>query len=88
MYAIDGFCIYCREYIDQFINDLPSVSLNESEVVMLLNDTTIDKHFKPEILKKISAGIMTKKLAQTIASNQFISFMTEKSFCMRIQMLF
>ena len=38
---------------------------------MLLNDTTIDKHFKPEILKKISAGIMTKKLAQTIASNQF-----------------
>lgn len=69
--AIDGFGIYCREYIDQFINDLPSVSLNESEVVMLLNDTTIDKHFKPEILKKISAGIMTKKLAQTIASNQF-----------------
>ena len=62
---------YCREYIDQFINDLPSVSLNESEVVMLLNDTTIDKHFKPEILKKISAGTMTKKLAQTIASNQF-----------------
>lgn len=51
-YRIDGFCIYCREYIDQFINDLPSVSLNESEVVMLLNDTTIDKHFKPEILKK------------------------------------
>lgn len=69
--AIDGFGIYCREYIDQFINDLPSVSLNESEVVMLLNDTTIDKHFKPKILKKISAGIMTKKLAQTIASNQF-----------------
>ena len=69
--AIDGFGIYCREYIDQFINDLPSVSLNESEVVMLLNDATIDKHFKPEILKKISAGIMTKKLAQTIASNQF-----------------
>ena len=69
--AIDGFGIYCREYIDQFINDLPSVSLNESEVVILLNDTTIDKHFKPEILKKISAGIMTKKLAQTIASNQF-----------------
>lgn len=69
--AIDGFGIYCREYIDQFINDLPSVSLNESEVVMLLNDTTIDKHFKPKILKKISAGIITKKLAQTIASNQF-----------------
>lgn len=38
---------------------------------MLLNDTTIDKHFKPKILKKISAGIITKKLAQTIASNQF-----------------
>ena len=69
--AIDSFCVYCREYIDKFVNDLPSVSLNESEVVMLLNDTTIDKHFKPEILKKISAGIMTKKLAQTIASNQF-----------------
>lgn len=69
--AIDSFCVYCREYIDKFVNDLPSVSLNESEVVMLLNDMTIDKHFKPEILKKISAGIMTKKLAQTIASNQF-----------------
>lgn len=69
--AIDSFCVYCREYIDKFVNDLPSVSLNESEVVMLLNDTTIDKHFKPEILKKIFAGIMTKKLAQTIASNQF-----------------
>lgn len=69
--AIDSFCVYCREYIDKFVNDLPSISLNESEVVMLLNDTTIDKHFKPEILKKISAGIMTKKLAQTIASNQF-----------------
>ena len=47
------------------------VFLYYPKISMHAQHTTIDKHFKPEILKKISAGIMTKKLAQTIASNQF-----------------
>ena len=41
--AIDGFGIYCREYIDQFINDLPSVSLNESEVVIWENERFVKR---------------------------------------------
>lgn len=70
-HARDSFGAYCKEYIDDFVNDLPSISLTESEIVMLLNDTTIDKKYKPEILKKISASSMTEKLAKTIANNQF-----------------
>lgn len=70
-HAKDSFGVYYKEYIDDFVNDLPSVSLNESEIVMLLNDTTIDKKYKPRILKKISASSMTEKLAKTIANNQF-----------------
>lgn len=70
-HARDSFGAYCKEYIDDFVNDLPSISLTESEIVMLLKDTTIDKKYKPEILKKISAISMTEKLAKTIANNQF-----------------
>ncbi|MGN0395703.1 MAG: hypothetical protein ACI4EF_10085 [Coprococcus sp.] len=70
-HARDSFGVYCKEYIDDFVNDLPSISLTESEIVMLLNDTTIDKKYKPGILKKISASSMTEKLAKTIADNQF-----------------
>ncbi len=70
-HARDSFGAYCKEYIDDFVNDLPSISLTESEIVMLLNDTTIDKKYKPGILKKISASSMTEKLAKTIANNQF-----------------
>lgn len=70
-HAKDSFGVYYKEYIDDFVNDLPSVSLNEREIVMLLNDTTIDKKYKPGILKKISASSMTEKLAKTIANNQF-----------------
>lgn len=70
-HARDSFGAYCKEYIDDFVNDLPSISLTESEIVMLLNDTIIDKKYKPEILKKISASSMTEKLAKTIANNQF-----------------
>lgn len=70
-HARDSFGAYCKEYIDDFVNDLPSISLTESEIIMLLNDTTIDKKYKPEILKKISASSMTEKLAKTIANNQF-----------------
>ena len=70
-HARDSFGAYCKEYIDDFVNDLPSSSLTESEIVMLLNDTTIDKKYKPGILKKISASSMTEKLAKTIANNQF-----------------
>lgn len=69
--AKDSFGVYCKEYIDDFVNDLPSISLNESEIVMLLNDTTIDRKYKPGILKKISASSMTENLAKTIANNQF-----------------
>ena len=50
---------------------MPSISLNESEIVMLLNDATIDRKYKPGILKKISASSMTENLAKTIANNQF-----------------
>lgn len=70
-HARDSFGAYCKEYIDDFVNDLPSISLTESEIVMLLNDTTINKKYKPGILKKISASSMTEKLAKTIANNQF-----------------
>lgn len=70
-HARDSFGAYCKEYIDDFVNDLPSISLTESEIVMLLKDTTIDKKYKPGILKKISASSMTEKLAKTIANNQF-----------------
>lgn len=38
---------------------------------MLLNDATIDRKYKPGILKKISASSMTENLAKTIANNQF-----------------
>ena len=69
--AKDSFGVYCKEYIDDFVNDLPSISLNESEIVMLLNDATIDRKYKPGILKKISASSMTENLAKTIANNQF-----------------
>ena len=70
-YSEDSFGVYCKEYIDDFVNDLPSILLNESEIIMLLNDTTIDKKYKSGILKKISASSMTEKLAKTIANNQF-----------------
>lgn len=69
--AKDSFGVYCKEYIDDFVNDLPSIPLNEREIVMLLNDTTIDKKYKRGILEKISASSMTENLAKTIANNQF-----------------
>lgn len=34
------------------MNDLASVSLNENEIILLLDDIKIDNKFKPEILKK------------------------------------
>lgn len=53
------------------MNDLASVSLNENEIILLLDDIKIDNKFKPEILKKISASSMTEKLAKVIADNKF-----------------
>ena len=69
--AIGNFTVYCEQYIDDFMNDLSSVSLNENEIILLLDDIKIDNKFKPEILKKISASSMTEKLAKVIADNKF-----------------
>ena len=69
--AIGSFTVYCEQYIDDFMNDLASVSLNENEIILLLDDIKIDNKFKPEILKKISASSMTEKLAKVIADNKF-----------------
>lgn len=68
-----SFLVYCEEYIDSFIKDLPSISLSENEVISLLDDSNIDKKYKPQILETISVSRMTQELAKAIANNEFVA---------------
>ena len=69
--AIGSFTVYCEQYIDDFMNDLSSISLNENEVILLLNDVKIEKKYKTEILETTTASRMSEKLAKAIAYNSF-----------------